>query len=61
MRLKEFRNYIIESKIELDKVIFPLSVQVRNAFFSVVAVVTAISIFLAIVDFVISFFVSKVV
>jgi len=52
---KLFRN----ARIELDKVIFPTKVQVRQAFVAVLLVVTVISIFLALVDMMMSAIVSS--
>jgi preprotein translocase subunit SecE len=45
-----FRN----SKLELSKVIFPTKPQVRQAFIAVFVVVTFISLFLALVDLIMS-------
>ena len=47
------------SKEELDKVIFPIKQQVKNAFFSVFIVVTVVSLFLALVDSIMSFTISS--
>ncbi len=52
---KLFKN----ARIELDKVIFPTKVQVRQAFVAVLLVVTVISIFLALVDMMMSAIVSS--
>jgi preprotein translocase subunit SecE len=52
--MEKFRSYIKNAKNELGKVIFPTKEQVRNAFVSVLIVVTIISLFLALVDFVMS-------
>jgi len=54
---KLFKN----ARIELDKVIFPTKVQVRQAFVAVLMVVTVISIFLALVDMVMSAVVSSTI
>ncbi|NKQ41737.1 MAG: preprotein translocase subunit SecE [Sulfurovum sp.] len=54
---KLFKN----AKIELDKVIFPTKVQVRQAFIAVLLVVTVISIFLALVDMLMSAIVSSTI
>ncbi|MDR2100768.1 MAG: preprotein translocase subunit SecE [Campylobacteraceae bacterium] len=53
--MEKFISYIKNSKNELGKVIFPTKEQVRSAFFSVFIVVTIISLFLALVDAVMSF------
>jgi preprotein translocase subunit SecE len=54
---KLFKN----ARIELDKVIFPTKVQVRQAFVAVLMVVTVISIFLALVDMLMSAVVSSTI
>ncbi|MDR2080577.1 MAG: preprotein translocase subunit SecE [Campylobacteraceae bacterium] len=53
--MEKFLSYIENAKTELGKVIFPTKEQVRNAFVSVLIVVTIISLFLALVDFSMSF------
>jgi preprotein translocase subunit SecE len=52
-------KFLKDAKVELDKVIFPTKVQVRQAFVAVVLVVTVISIFLALVDMLMSTIVSS--
>ncbi len=47
-------SMIKNAKLELAKVIFPTKPQVKQAFISVVIVVTAISLFLALVDWIMS-------
>ncbi|NLK66050.1 MAG: preprotein translocase subunit SecE [Campylobacteraceae bacterium] len=59
--MEKFKSYINQSKIELDKVIFPTKAQIRNSFVMVLIVVTAISLFLALVDVIMSFTISKIV
>lgn len=49
------------SKAELRKVIFPLKEQVRNAYITVFVVVVVISLFLALVDWLMSSIVSAIV
>jgi preprotein translocase subunit SecE len=58
--MDRFVNYIKMSKLELAKVIFPLKLQVKNAFLTVGIVVTVVTLFLALVDAVMSFFISSV-
>jgi preprotein translocase subunit SecE len=55
----ELGKHIRNARIELDKVIFPTKVQVRQAFVAVLLVVTVISIFLALVDMLMSTIVSS--
>jgi preprotein translocase subunit SecE len=52
--------FIENAKAELHKVIFPTKIQVRQAFVAVIVVVSVISIFLALVDLVMSSIVSSV-
>jgi preprotein translocase subunit SecE len=52
--MEKIINYINLSKIELSKVIFPTKVQVRQAFFAVFIVVSVVSLFLALVDMIMS-------
>ncbi len=48
------------AKLELNKVIFPTKEQVRNAFISVFIVVTVVSLFLALIDAIMSFSLSTI-
>jgi len=59
--MKNVSTFIKNAKLEIEKVIFPTKVQIRQAFVSVVLVVTVISIFLALVDWMMSSIVSAVV
>jgi len=52
--IKYIINYIREAKNELDKVIFPTATEVKQSFISVVAVVTVVSVFLGLVDLIMS-------
>jgi preprotein translocase subunit SecE len=47
-------EYIKAAKVELDKVIFPTTTEVKQSFISVVVVVTVVTIFLSIVDLIMS-------
>jgi len=51
---------IRSAKIEIKKVIFPTKDQVRNAFISVIIVVTVVSLFLALIDGIMSFSLSNI-
>ncbi|MDD2265887.1 preprotein translocase subunit SecE [Sulfuricurvum sp.] len=53
-------HYIHNAKMELAKVIFPMKPQVKQAFIAVVAVVTFIVLFLALVDLIMSSTVSAI-
>jgi len=53
-------TFIEHARDEIRKVIFPTKIQVRQAFLAVILVVTVISIFLTLVDFLMSSIVSAV-
>jgi len=53
-------TFIANARAEIHKVIFPTKVQVRQAFLAVILVVTVISIFLALVDLLMSSIISSV-
>lgn len=59
--MEKIMNYFKLSKLELAKVIFPTKEQVRNAFITVFVVVAVVSLFLAIVDAIMSFSLSKLI
>ena len=52
--MNKLSMYYKNSKLELMKVIFPTQPQVKQAFIAVFIVVTFISLFLALVDFIMS-------
>ncbi|MDR1615184.1 MAG: preprotein translocase subunit SecE [Campylobacteraceae bacterium] len=52
--MEKFLSYVQNAKAELGKVIFPTKEQIRNAYFSVFIVVTVITLFLALVDLIMS-------
>ena len=47
-------DFIKSSKAELDKVIFPTKIQVRQAFIAVLIVVSVVAAYLALVDLLMS-------
>ncbi|RTI81805.1 preprotein translocase subunit SecE [Campylobacter jejuni] len=59
--MEKLITYFKLSKAELRKVIFPLKEQVRNAYITVFVVVAVISLFLALVDWLMSSIVSAFV
>jgi len=59
--MEKLTRFFKDAKTELDKVIFPTKIQVRQAFVAVVLVVTVISIFLALVDMLMSAIVSSTI
>ena len=59
LKMEKIINYVKLSKLEILKVIFPTKEQVRNAFITVFIVVSVVSLFLALVDAIMSFSLSK--
>ncbi|WP_169763429.1 preprotein translocase subunit SecE [Campylobacter mucosalis] len=59
--MEKIINYLKLSKLEILKVIFPTKEQVRNAFITVFIVVAVVSLFLALVDAIMSFSLSKII
>lgn len=58
--MNKLKSYYKQSKEELFKVIFPIKEQVRSAYISVFVVVTVITLFLALIDAVMSVSLSAV-
>lgn len=58
--LKKIRTYFRDANEERLKVIFPTKEQVRNAFVSVVIVVSVVTLFLAVVNWILLHSVSSV-
>ncbi len=58
--MQKLLDYIGHSRAELMKVIFPTKEQIRNAFVSVFIVVTVVSLFLALIDAIMSFSLSSI-
>jgi len=52
-------SFIKSSKVELDKVIFPTKIQVRQAFIAVLIVVSVVAAYLALVDMLMSLIVGS--
>ncbi|UTJ06048.1 preprotein translocase subunit SecE [Arcobacter roscoffensis] len=58
--MNKLKNYYKNAKEELSKVIFPIKEQIRSAYLSVFIVVTVISLFLALIDTVMSLSLSSI-
>jgi len=58
--MQKLLDYVSQSRAELTKVIFPAKEQIRNAFVSVFIVVTVVSLFLALIDAIMSFSLSSI-
>jgi preprotein translocase subunit SecE len=52
--MEKMISYFRLSKVELSKVIFPLKQQVKTAFYAVIIVVTVVSLYLALIDWIMS-------
>jgi len=59
--VNKFKTYYKNAKDELDKVIFPIKEQIRSAYISVFVVVTVISLFLALIDAIMSLSLSALI
>ncbi len=53
-KLNTLVEYIKAAKVELDKVIFPTTTEIKQSFISVVVVVTVVTLFLSLVDLIMS-------
>lgn len=58
--IKKIKTYFQSANEERSKVIFPTKEQIRNALVSVLVVVSVITLFLALVDWILSHFVSSI-
>jgi len=59
--VSKVNSYFNSVKSELAKVIFPIKEQIRTAFISVFIVVTVITLFLALIDGIMSFSLSMII
>ena len=59
--MNKVRNYYQNAKSELSKVIFPIKEQIRSAYLSVFIVVTVITLFLALIDGIMSLSLSLII
>lgn len=59
--MNKLKTYYKNAKEELFKVIFPIKEQIRSAYLSVFIVVTVISLFLALIDAVMSLSLSSII
>jgi preprotein translocase subunit SecE len=59
--LSKVNNYYSAVKSELSKVIFPIKEQIRTAYISVFVVVTVITLFLALIDGIMSISLSSII
>lgn len=58
--MSKLKSYYANAKSELFKVIFPIKEQIRSAYLSVFIVVTVITLFLALIDAIMSLSLSSV-
>ncbi len=59
--MEKLISYVKLSRAELIKVIFPQKMQVKNAFIAVFIVVLVITLFLTVVDLLMSFSISSII
>jgi len=59
--VNKLKTYYRNAKEELFKVIFPIKEQIRSAYLSVFIVVTVISLFLALIDAIMSLSLSSII
>ena len=59
--MNRLKNYYANAKVELLKVIFPIKEQIRSAFLSVFIVVSVITLFLALIDGIMSLSLSSII
>jgi len=59
--MEKMMSYFRLSKVELSKVIFPLKQQVKTAFYAVLIVVTVVSLYLALIDWIMSFSLKQII
>jgi preprotein translocase subunit SecE len=59
--MEKMISYFRLSRVELSKVIFPLKQQVKTAFYAVLIVVTVVSLYLALVDWIMSFSLKQII
>jgi len=59
--VNKLKTYYKNAKEELFKVIFPIKEQIRSAYLSVFIVVTVISLFLALIDAIMSVSLSSII
>ena len=59
--MNKVKNYYQNAKSEILKVIFPIKEQIRSAYLSVFIVVTVITLFLALIDGIMSLSLSSII
>ncbi len=59
--MNKVKNYYQNAKSEILKVIFPIKEQIRSAYLSVFIVVTIITLFLALIDGIMSLSLSSII
>ncbi len=59
--MEKMISYFRLSKVELSKVIFPIKQQVKTAFYAVLIVVTVVALYLALIDWIMSFMLKQII
>jgi preprotein translocase subunit SecE len=59
--MEKMISYFKLSRVELSKVIFPIKQQVKTAFYAVLIVVTVVALYLALIDWIMSFTLKQII
>ncbi|HRF56216.1 MAG TPA: preprotein translocase subunit SecE [Campylobacterales bacterium] len=59
--MEKMISYFRLSRVELAKVIFPIKQQVKTAFYAVLIVVTVVALYLALIDWIMSFSLKQII
>jgi len=52
--MDKIKKYLRDARVEIEKVIFPTKTEIKQSFISVFVVVTVVSLFLSVIDLVMS-------
>jgi preprotein translocase subunit SecE len=52
--MDKIKQYLKDARVEIEKVIFPTKTEIKQSFLSVFVVVTVVSLFLSVIDLVMS-------
>jgi preprotein translocase subunit SecE len=52
--MDKIKQYLRDARVEIEKVIFPTKTEIKQSFISVFVVVTVVSLFLSVIDLVMS-------
>jgi len=52
--MDKIKKYLRDARVEIEKVIFPTKTEIKQSFISVFVVVTVVSLFLSVIDLIMS-------